>query len=196
MPIEVRNLPVVLAKVQTFEQKALAACARGMARGLDYIVSVAQRSYLQGPRPAYLGERSTRLRQSITRKVTITADGVLGRVGTNVKYAAIHEFGFHGIEHVKAHTRVVSQTSGLGIRTDTRRPIHDKEGHFVGFKDSRKASASRQKTGFAEVQFVKAHNRNMLMPRRPFIGPAVEKGTPILIREINAELQALAQAPA
>jgi len=183
------NLPIVIAKVSAVESQALEAAATGMRRGLIYAVGIVQREYLQGPRPKRLGERTTRLRQSITSKVQVQEGrGVIGRIGTNVKYAAFHEFGFHGVETVRSHTRVVQQVNALGIAVDTRRPIRDAAHNFVGFKGSRKASASAQKTGFTTVQFVKSHARKIDYAGRPFIRPAVAKATSQIVQEINNEL--------
>lgn len=58
-----------------------------------------------------------RLRRSIFSKVTQTATEVTGSVSSSgdVKYAAIHEFGFDGDETVRAHTRTVKQAFGRTI---------------------------------------------------------------------------------
>jgi phage gpG-like protein len=49
--------------------------------------------------------RSGTLRRSINRRVETTESGVTAVVGTNVRYAAVHEYGFEGDVTVKAHTR-------------------------------------------------------------------------------------------
>jgi phage gpG-like protein len=56
------------------------------------------------------------LRSSINfRGPEETATGVTGSVGTKVKYARVHEFGFHGTVNVKAHIRQVTQVFGRPI---------------------------------------------------------------------------------
>lgn len=52
-----------------------------------------------------LHARTGTLRRSINRVVTEDASGVYATVGTNVVYAAPHEYGFDGIVNVRAHTR-------------------------------------------------------------------------------------------
>lgn len=68
-----------------------------------------QRNYLTGQS---LKVRTNRLRGSIARnhpetrsRVETSAAAVYAYVGTNVKYAAVHEYGFDGVVTVKAHSR-------------------------------------------------------------------------------------------
>lgn len=49
--------------------------------------------------------RTGTLRRSINREVQQRSDGIFGVVGTNVEYAAVHEFGFNGAVTVRAHLR-------------------------------------------------------------------------------------------
>lgn len=60
-----------------------------------------------------------RLRRSVNFKVTESATGVEARVGTNVEYARIHEFGFKGTVNVKEHMRKGKQA--YTVRAHTRR---------------------------------------------------------------------------
>ena len=88
---------------------------RAIARTLDYqnqlTVSVIQAKYMSFPRqgPSTLeGLRviSNRLRGSIrASSALVTAQGVVSAIGSNVVYAAIHEFGYDGPEQVSAHVR-------------------------------------------------------------------------------------------
>ena len=57
--------------------------------------------------------RTGTLRRSINRKITEDSSGVFATVGTNVKYAAAHEYGFDGEVTVKAHTRRAQQQMAL-----------------------------------------------------------------------------------
>ena len=55
-----------------------------------------------------LGQRTRRLRNSIFQRVVENDAQILGLVGANMaeaKYAAFHEYGFHGTESVRAHLR-------------------------------------------------------------------------------------------
>lgn len=49
--------------------------------------------------------RSGTLRRSVNRRVETSDSGTIAIVGTNVRYAAVHEYGFDGDVTVKAHTR-------------------------------------------------------------------------------------------
>lgn len=60
-----------------------------------------------------------RLRRSINYRVTDSGTGIEARVGTNVEYARIHEFGFKGTVNVKEHLRKGKQT--YKVRAHTRR---------------------------------------------------------------------------
>lgn len=49
--------------------------------------------------------RTGTLRRSINRQITSTSTSVMGQVGTNVRYAAIHEYGFEGRVSVPQYSR-------------------------------------------------------------------------------------------
>lgn len=173
-----------------------AAAQRGLNRGLQSAVAVAGTQFLTGPRPTKLGVRSGRLRGSLAFEITTASSGdstsLVGRMGSNLKYAAFHEFGFHGVENVKAHSRVLSQHDAKGNPTDTRRPLIDRDsGKVIGFNKSRKSSASSQKSGFVTFGHVRAHSRRINYSGRPFIKPALEKSLPVIEREINSEIAKL-----
>lgn len=75
-----------------------------------------------------LNVRTGRLRRSITQKVIDLSNGVTGIVGTNVEYAAAHEYGFKGDVTVKAHLRMIKMAFGksispkqVSIKTHTRK---------------------------------------------------------------------------
>jgi HK97 gp10 family phage protein len=64
--------------------------------------------------------RTGTLRRSITQKVDIGEDSVSGTVGTNVTYAARHEYGFTGTESVKAHLRTITQAFGRPLKEGSK----------------------------------------------------------------------------
>jgi phage gpG-like protein len=183
--IETRGIALVLKSLRNADARVMSAAATGLRRGLDKAVTVIQREYLQGPRPERLGEVTTRLRGSINYRVDEEAERIVGRVGTNVKYAAYHEYGFRGTVNVRPHARVISQTSAKGLDRDTRRPIKDKQGNIIGYKESRRESARRQKTGTVGIQFVQGHTRTLNYGGRPFVRPGVRKSVPIILEEIK-----------
>ena len=64
---------------------------------------------------AVLRERTHHLHDSIHYKIEESAGGILAKVGTDVVYAAIHEYGFHGVEQVRQHLRHQSVAFGRPI---------------------------------------------------------------------------------
>lgn len=60
--------------------------------------------------------RTGRLRRSITSRISEAGRVVTGTVGTNVEYAARHEFGKQGPEQVREHLRMVKQAWGKTLK--------------------------------------------------------------------------------
>lgn len=181
-----QNEQLVIASAKTLDARILQACEIGLARGLLAVVRTAQADYLSGPRPAKLDRVTSRLYGSVTSHVTRNATSVIGRVGSNLKYAAYHEFGFHGTVNVRAHSRVIENLGGKG------QSLAVTAGRVVsGILQTRKEVARRQKTGVAVVQFVQAHARSVNYAGKPFVRPALKKNEPVIIAEITKELSTL-----
>lgn len=191
-----KNEQVVIASLQTLEDRLLQACETGLARGLLILVGIVQRDWIQdgarikgefGP-GARLHSVTGRLRSGMQSQVQRTGQRVVGRIGNNVKYAAFHEFGFHGTQNVRAHSRVIDQANAKGQQIDTRRAIRSDKGVLLGYKESRKASTKFQRSGLVTVQFVKAHARTVNYPGKPFVRPALEANAEMLTSEITKGL--------
>lgn len=60
--------------------------------------------------------RTNNLRGSIHQEVTSGNGSIIGMVGTNVEYAARHEYGFQGSETVKTHLRTIRQAFGKPLK--------------------------------------------------------------------------------
>lgn len=56
----------------------------------EEVISIAQRDYLRGPRPEKLGRVSGQLARSLSYRLI---NDLEAEVGSNLPYAAIHEFG-------------------------------------------------------------------------------------------------------
>lgn len=196
-----KNEARVITHAQALDERALGAMETGLRRGLLLAAGDAQRNFIQdGPRlkgeqgpGARLHSRSGALRRSINTNVQRQAARIIGRIGSPLKYAAFHEFGFHGVMAVRAHTRVTGQMTDDanwgGTAIDTRRRWEDLSGNFLGWRDSRKQSARAQKKGFVTFQFVKAHARRVDYQGKPYIRPALERTD--IVGEIKAELNTL-----
>ena len=64
-----------------------------LVKATRLVQTTARRDYLSGPRPQKLGVVTGTLRRSIGAIVRMARNEGVGEVGTNVIYAAIHEFG-------------------------------------------------------------------------------------------------------
>jgi phage gpG-like protein len=158
-----KGYALAIQGLTAMDDKVIKAAATGLARALLMVVGIVQREYLQGPRPLRLGEITTRLRQSISSQVTISGQTIRGRIGTNVKYAAFHEFGFHGTEQVSAHAR-------------------------VSYGPKRLAAPDARLPKTPTLSFVKAYTRRIDYAGRPFIAPALARSLPMIITEVKKEL--------
>lgn len=95
-----------------------------------------------------------------------TANGAV-TVYNYVKYAKAHNNGFNGIVAIKAHKRrLFSKYKTTSLKT-------------------KKTSGTKQYKGDAGV---KAHNRQMRLPRRQFM-PTIERPSPTLNKEIAREVK-------
>jgi phage gpG-like protein len=63
-----------------------------------------------------LSRRTGRLSRSINEKVTQDGTLIKGSVGTNVVYAAAHEYGFQGAVTVREHVQMRTQAFGKPIK--------------------------------------------------------------------------------
>jgi phage gpG-like protein len=68
-----------------------------------------------------LNVRTGRLRRSININVQGSEDKVTGTVGTNVEYAAVHEYGFEGTVTVREHLRRTVSGKQVVVRSH---PMH------------------------------------------------------------------------
>jgi len=181
--IKTDGIAAVAGEIQALNAQLLPKASMGLARGLQQAVSIAQTKFLSGPRPQRLDKVTGRLLNSITHRVVATETGLLGMIGTNIPYAAYHELGFKGTVNVKAHTRSVSELHE-GRVVDTRRPIRDRAGRFIAYKETRTQSAERNGT-ISVSQQVRAHTRTVNYAGRPFLRPALIETLPLIVRQIR-----------
>lgn len=190
------NYPLVLRKLTGLAPALRPVVARAIKRGLLLTAGVTQKEYLSGPRPRRLGVVTTRLRNSISTETKDDGREIVGRIGTNVVYGAFHEFGFHGSQAVKSHSRIVGISGKIGGKQVTltklsalRGAIKDKGGKIVGYKRSI-AQAMRGQAGItAATQQVKAHTRNVNYSGRPYLRPALQQMMPKIEQLILGDLQ-------
>jgi phage gpG-like protein len=152
--VSITLTPESRALLEDFPQRgprALQAMAKELDRQNELTIGYAQQNRLSGPRPGTLGVRTGRLRGSIRRtNATISGDAITGAIGTNVAYAAVHEYGFDGQVQVRSFTRKVR---------------------------SRDVRVKRKITAKG-IGFVRGFTRHMRMPARPYIMPSIEERLP------------------
>ena len=196
MKVTTRNFALVLRTLDQTPARVNSAARTGLKRGLLIAAGIAQREFLSGPRPEKLDVRTTRLRNSISTEVEQLPDRVKGKIGSNVAYAAYHEFGFHGTQTVRAHTRVlqtlVKNQNLIGpgyVAVDTRRQLFDAKGNFIGMRDTKKRDAGRRrKNAIILVDFRASYQRKVNYAGRPYVRPAVRKAMPQIVTEIQKDI--------
>lgn len=98
-----------------------------------------------------------RLRRSINYRVTESGTGVEARVGTNVEYARIHEFGFKGTVNVKESIRNKKLT--VKVRGQA---TYDENGKM-------RLGRLRKMDLIGDAYTVRAHTRRVNLPERSFL---------------------------
>lgn len=114
--------------------------------------------------------RTGRLRRSITYRVTDGSDGVVGTVGTKVKYAGAHEYGFNGVVSVRDYVRRVASRNQYGAGRRTKKNMTT-----------------------AGVAFVHSHSRRMNIPERSFLRSTLNEMAPDLRAEIEQAVSRVVQ---
>jgi phage gpG-like protein len=112
--------------------------------------------------------RTGRLRRSITAKFEGEGTGsITARIGTNVKYARIHEFGFNGKVRVPEHNvKEFMRMQSIAFGKLMKQP--------------------RRVTVKAHV--VKAFSKQMNMPKRAFMIPSLNENTGRITTNIRKAL--------
>jgi phage gpG-like protein len=176
----------LLAAYRRAPQEFPQALKRGMTRALEVVAGRIQQNRLTGvgpfPPPEHrLGERTTRLRRSVRATPAIViSEGqqsvVEGAIGSNVKYAAVHEFGFTGSVNVKAF-----------VRKNPRGDILAKFNPISG------RSTRTTKKIASGVSNVRAHTRRMNIPERAPFRTGIGENLEYIAGEIQKELIATLQ---
>jgi phage gpG-like protein len=162
-----------------------------LRRGMEAAVTKSQLEYFHegtSVLPDRLRAITGRLRKSITSKVDTTARGAIGRIGTNVKYGAYHEFGFNGTVQVREHLRARSVVNANFQESDPRRSWK-RNGTVLAWKENLIQAAARTGGFVSGIQRVKAHARKVAYKGRPFLRPALEAVMPLILTDLETKLQ-------
>ncbi len=130
--------------------------------GAALLVSWSKDKRLSGPRPEFLDVRSGRLRSSITFTPTVKEGNVYSsRIGTNVEYAAIHEFGGK-----------IQRYARTSLRVQNRRTT-DSFVNIAGYGKENVGGKGRFKKGTTAGHGFTYGNYVINIPARPFLTPAL-----------------------
>jgi phage gpG-like protein len=102
----------VIARLKELPQKTQHTLVRAITALAIDLQSKVKSDKLSGQ---VLKRRTGTLSRSINRQITDTANSVTGQVGTNIEYAAFHEYGFHGTQQIREHLRQIKQAFGRPI---------------------------------------------------------------------------------
>lgn len=159
------NIASVETKIEGAKSDALSRVATAMDTRNQATKGYIQQNKLSQKGPRTLGVISGRLRQSASATPSkISGNVVASSLGSNVKYAAFHEFGFTGQENVRAHSRTVK----------INRPSFDTLGRE---RRSKKYNVTGQ---------VRAHTRNVDAPGRHMFGDGVRENADRYVADISA----------
>lgn len=111
---EIKGDREVVADLRRFDAAARGEIQKGIGRITLKLLTRVKAQKLSGQA---LNVRTGRLRRSITQRIDASANEISGIVGTNVDYAAIHEYGFKGAVSVKQHLRLVKQAFGRPLKS-------------------------------------------------------------------------------
>lgn len=111
---EIKGDREVVTALGRFDAAARGEIQKGVGRLALKLLNRVKAQKLSGQ---VLNVRTGRLRRSITQRVESSADEISGIVGTNVGYAAIHEYGFKGSVTVKQHLRQITQAFGRPLKS-------------------------------------------------------------------------------
>lgn len=162
------NAAAITATLEEFPEKMARAIVKTMDKENEETVGVIAREKLSQRGPTTLGVVSNRLRLSV-RKTSALVSGVdvVSSIGSNVKYAAAHEFGFTGVVQVKAHKRRI-------IAHDRYRK------HGRGFI----------KTQSGIPGTIRAHSMKMNLPERSYIRSTLQERAPRYTEALSKGIEA------
>jgi hypothetical protein len=164
-PVKISLTPDTEAYLKSLASQP-ARVRSGILRAIDQVdqlvVGHIDEDHLSSRGPDTLGVITNRLRGSIraTKAELVPGGYIRATIGSNVAYAGYHEYGFHGVEQVKAFVRTIVERAAKppGAR------INKKTGKIIEKKG--KILNAYQVT-------VKAHTRNVDYAGRAFIRPSI-----------------------
>jgi len=151
-----------LLRLSSMNVRLRDAIRRTVTRQATALTRYVKQSKLSGQ---VLKNRTTPLRNSVNYRISETADQVTASVGTNVKYAAAHEYGFDDTVTVRAHVRSVNSRNIRGT-----------------------IDGKRKKTGQG-IGYVSEHERHMHLPERSFLRSSLLENSASIRDQLRAAIK-------
>lgn len=152
----------IASQLESFPRSMAEAVSAAMDKENQLTVGHIVSTKLTSAGPRFLNARTSRLRGSArATKAKFSPAGVESGIGSNVRYAGVHEFGFKGTVNVPGFTRKNPQgdTFSRNGVTLTRRQA------TAFFGKGGRARAGVIKSSSA-ISFVRAHTRKLNFPAR------------------------------
>jgi len=176
----------LMAKLSGYPERL----TRSVAAALDRSTTMIQVRVKQKLSGEVLHVRTGTLRRSINKEVRNAGNGVIeGIVGTNVEYAAIHEYGFKGVISVKAHMRALRKAGKDKLFKTKKSAEFGIWKHVRGRKTGKVAQVHGW---FTDRQGQSNYLRHVDMPERSFLRSTLKEMEPKVREELRfAMLEAL-----
>lgn len=157
--------------VQAFFKGAGDRLHQNVRRAVDRLSIELQTLVKEKLSGSVLHVRTGTLRRSINRRVVDTPVRIAAQVGTNVVYAAIHEYGFSGEENVREHVRKHYDIGTVKL---------------TGKEHNGMRTWVRERGEYLRTGKVIAHTRTMNMPARSYLRSSLKEMEPKIVEGIRA----------
>jgi len=170
----------IVENMKTLPVRMVAAIAKGMDAGNELAVAKIRRDHLNGigpfpPEQHKLGVRTSRLRGSVNATPSVISGQTIdSSIGSNVIYAAIHEFG--------GRIKMGERTQKVRLRTD-------KDGNLMR-QLKNLAIFARKDHKRAKEYFTKVAAHEIEMPERAPFRTGIQESLPQYKRTISAAVVA------
>jgi len=162
----------VNVKLGEMSDKIIGAVEKRMQRVVKRIEASVKSDKLSGQ---VLHVKTGTLRRSVHSDVKNDGSQIVGTIGTNLIYAAYHEYGFSGTQNVKEHMRAIKQAAIM---------------HTKGARSGTvNKSATAKQQGPAQMAKVRAHTRHVNYTAHSFLRSTLREQTQFVKDEINLGVQ-------
>jgi phage gpG-like protein len=168
----------LMAHLSRYPERLATSVVRAMNR-LTIMVQARVKQKLSGE---VLHVRTNNLRSSINREVRVVGSEIQGVVGTNVEYAAVHEYGFDGMVSVRAHLRQLRERGRMKLFKTSG---HEQFGIWKNVRGAKTGKVAQVRGWFNDRQGQSSFLRHMRVPERSFLRTSLKEFEPV----INIELQ-------